>query len=61
MPEARLTDELIVPSWTARFERSTREKVFLAKGHLGLVLSASVLRYVSETLLAAPTPRRPSP
>jgi pimeloyl-ACP methyl ester carboxylesterase len=55
-----LTDELIVPSWAARFERATREKVFLAKGHLGLVLSASVLRYVAETLLATPCPRRPS-
>ncbi|MEZ0229652.1 MAG: lipase family alpha/beta hydrolase [Planctomycetota bacterium] len=56
-----LTDELIVPSWTARFERATREKVFVAKGHLGLVLSASVLRYVADTLLATPRPRAPSP
>jgi triacylglycerol esterase/lipase EstA (alpha/beta hydrolase family) len=55
-----LTDELIVPSWNARFAQATREQMFVVKGHVGLVLSASVLRYVADTLLAAPTPRRPA-
>lgn len=55
-----LTDELIVPSWTARFPRATRELVFALKGHIGLVLSPKVLRAVSEALLAPPAPRATS-
>ncbi len=52
-----LTDELMIPSWTARFERATREKVYVLKGHIGLVLSPSVLRYVAEVLTSPPCPR----
>jgi triacylglycerol esterase/lipase EstA (alpha/beta hydrolase family) len=51
-----LTDELVVPAWTARFARATREKVFVLKGHVGLVLSAAVVRYVADVLRAPPRP-----
>jgi hypothetical protein len=53
-----VTDELVLPSLTARFTRATRERVFALKGHVQLVLSPTVLRYVRDVLLAAPAPRR---
>jgi pimeloyl-ACP methyl ester carboxylesterase len=54
-----VTDELVLPSWTARFPRATREHVFWMKGHIQLVLSQPVLRCVVDALLATPAPRTP--
>lgn len=51
-----LADEMILPSWRARFPWAAREHRFVAHGHLGLVMSGTVAKLVRSTLRAPPRP-----
>ena len=50
-----LTDGLVIPATNAYFPYG-RNKVFLAKGHIQLVISPAVFRYIKTRLLAPAIP-----